>query len=52
MRFACLSARGALWVPGVTLINLKVENFSKYFCPTVRIDITRKVTKFDVKMTS
>ena len=53
-RFACLrcaagghfvSARGALWAPGVTLINYKGNNISKYVWSTVIIDITRKITK-------
>ena len=47
-RFACLrsaasghfvSAGGALWAPGVTLINYKGDNISKYVCLTVIIDI-------------
>ena len=41
-----VSARGALWAPGVTLINYKGNNISKYACPTVIIDIARKITKF------
>ena len=54
-RFACLrcatgghfvSAGGALRAPVVTLINFKVDNNSKYVCPTVIIDIARKITKF------
>ena len=54
-RFACLrcaagghfvSAGGALWASGVTMINYKGENISKYVCPTVIIDIARKNTKF------
>ena len=54
-RFACLrsaaggnfvSARAALRAPGVTLINYKRDNISKYVCPTVIIDITRKIIKF------
>ena len=53
--FACLrcaagrhfvSAGGALWAPGVTLINYKGDNISKYICLTVKIDITRKIFKF------
>ena len=47
-RFACLccavgehfvSAGGALWAPGVTLVNYKGYNISKYICPTVTIDM-------------
>ena len=54
-RFACLScavgghfmsAGGALWAPGVTLINYKGGNIPKYACTTVIIDIARKITKF------
>ena len=54
-RFACLrcgagghkvSARRSLRAPGVTLINYKGDNISKYVWPTVIIDITRKITKF------
>ena len=54
-RFACLrcaagghfvSAGGALWAPGVTLINNKGDNISKYVGPTVIVDIVRKITKF------
>ena len=54
-RFACLrcaagghfvSAGGSLRSPGVTLVNYKGDNISKYVCPTVLIDITRKITKF------
>ena len=29
----------ALWAPGLTLMNYKVDNISKYVCPTVIIDI-------------
>ena len=32
--------------PGVTLINYKGDNISKYVCPTVIIYIARKITKF------
>ena len=48
VRFACLrcaagehfvSAGGALWAPGVTLINYKGNNISKHVYPTVIIDI-------------
>ena len=42
----CVSAGGALWAPVVTLINYKGNNISKYVCPTVIIDIARKITKF------
>ena len=54
-RFACLrcgaggyfvSAGGAFWAPGVTLINYKGDNIPKCACPTVIIDIARKITKF------
>ena len=41
-----MSAGGVLWAPGVTLINYRGKNISKYVCPTVIIDITRKITKF------
>ena len=54
MRFAYLRAKlenavftgGALWAPSDTLINYKVDNISKYVCPTAIIDIARKVPKF------
>ena len=54
-RFACLRcaaggqfvyAGGALWAPGVTLINYMGYYISKYVCPTVIMDIAREVTKF------
>ena len=54
-RFACLrcadgghfvSARGSLRLPGVTLVDYKGDSISKYVCPTVIIDMTRKITKF------
>ena len=54
-RFACfrcaagghfVSAGGSLRSPGVTLVNYKGSNISKYFHPTVIIDIARKITKF------
>ena len=54
-RFACLhcaagghfvSAGGSLRSPGVTLVNYKGENISKYVCPTAIIYIARKITKF------
>ena len=41
-----VSARGSLRSPGVTLVNYKGNNISKYVCPTVLIDIARKITKF------
>ena len=41
-----MSAGGALWAPGVTMINYKGDNISKYVCLTVKFDITRKITKF------
>ena len=41
-----VSAGGSLRSPGVTLVNYKGDNISKYVCPTVLIDITRKITKF------
>ena len=34
---------GRLWSP---LINYMGDNISKYVCPTVIIDIARKITKF------
>ena len=34
---------GRLWSP---LINYMGDNISKYICPTVIIDIARKITKF------
>ena len=40
-----VSAGGALWAPGVTLINYG-DNISKYVCPTSIIDIARKITEF------
>ena len=54
-RFACLrcaagrhfvSAGGSLQSPGVTLVNYKGDNISKYVCPAVIIYIARKITKF------
>ena len=56
-RFGCLrcaagghfvSARGSLRAPGVTLVDYKGDNISKYFCPTVIIDIARKITKLPI----
>ena len=41
-----MSAGGALWAPGVTWMDCRGDNTSKYVCPTVIIDITRKITKF------
>ena len=41
-----MSAAGSFRSPGVTLINYKRDNISKYVCLTVKIDITRKITKF------
>ena len=41
-----VSAGGSLRSPGVTLVNYMGDNISKYVCPTVLIDITRKITKF------
>ena len=41
-----VSAGGSLRSPGVTLVNYKGDNISKYVCSTVLIDITRKITKF------
>ena len=50
-RFACLrcaagghfvSAGGALWAPGVAMINYKRENISKYVSTTVIIKIAQK----------
>ena len=32
--------------PGVTLINYKGVNISKYVCPPIILDIARKITKF------
>ena len=40
------AAGGSLRSPGVTLVNYKGNSISKYVCPTVIIDITRKITKF------
>ena len=54
-RFACLrcaadghfvSAGGSLRSPEVTLVHYKGDSISKYVCPTVIIDMTRKITKF------
>ena len=53
-RFACLRCAGgghfvsagvALWSPGITLINYKGNNISKYVCLNVIIDIAREITK-------
>ena len=41
-----MSAGCALWAPGITWINYKGDNISQHFCPTVLIDIARKITKF------
>ena len=41
-----VSAGGALWAPGSTMINYKGNNIFKYVCPTVLIDIARKISKF------
>ena len=41
-----VSAGGSLRSLGVTLVNYKGDNISKYVCSTVLIDITRKITKF------
>ena len=41
-----VSAGGSLRSPGITLINYKGDNISKYVCPTLRIDIARKITRF------
>ena len=41
-----MSAGGSLQSPGVTLVMYKGDSLSKYVCPTVIIDITRKNTKF------
>ena len=40
-----MSAGGFLRSPGVTLINYKVENISKYVYLSVKIDITREIKK-------
>ena len=40
-----VSAGGSLRSPGVTLVNYKGVNTSKYVCPAVLIDIVRKITK-------
>ena len=56
-RFACLhcaagghfvSAGDALWAPGSILINYKGDNISKYVCPTIIIDIARKITNLSI----
>ena len=45
--FVCASRLAdTLCPPGVTLVNYKGDRISKYVCPTVIIDITRKITKF------
>ena len=53
-RFACLrcaaggdfvSAEGSLRSPGVTLVNYKGDNISKYVCPTDLINMALKITK-------
>ena len=41
-----VSAGDSLRSPGITLVNYKGDNISKYVCPTVLIDITRKITEF------
>ena len=41
-----VSAGGALWAPGLTLIYHKEDTISKYVCLTVKIDVTRTITKF------
>ena len=55
--FACLrcaagghfvSAGGALWAPGVTLINYKGDDITKYVCPTLIIDIPRKTPNLSI----
>ena len=33
------------WSPGVTLVKYKGDNISKYVYLSVKIDITRKITK-------
>ena len=43
-----MSAGGALRAPGITLINYNGDNSSKYVCPTVIIDIARKINKFQI----
>ena len=40
-----VSAGGSLQSAGVTLVNYKGDNISKYVCPTVIIYIARKITK-------
>ena len=53
--FACLrcaasghfvSARGSLRSPEVTSVNYKGDSISKYVQLSIKIDITRKITKF------
>ena len=41
-----VSARSFLRSPGVTLVNYKGDNISKYAYLSVKTDITRKITKF------
>ena len=41
-----MPAGGAFRTIGLTLINYKGDNISKYVCLTVKIDITRKIIKF------
>ena len=41
-----VSAGVSLQSSGVTLIDYKGNNISKYVCPTVKINIAREITKF------
>ena len=41
-----VSAGGSFRSPGVTLVNYKGNNISKYVCPTDLINMARKITKF------
>ena len=43
-----VSAGGALRAPVIVLINYKGDNISKYVCPTVIIDIARKITNLSI----
>ena len=60
-RFACLrcaagghfvSAGGSLRSPGVTLVNYKGDNISKYVCPTDLINMARKISIFKILMSN
>ena len=41
-------ARRAIWAPGLTLVNYKVDNHSKHVCLNVITYITGKITKLSI----